>query len=81
MQASDSDYAIHATRFRASFYTLMPEETLTDVKCYICLAPTYMGVSAFTDAAKEDNAPEHIYYCNSLISLLFRKIIVDAKAI
>lgn len=57
----------------------MPEETLTDVKCYICLAPTKL--SAFTDASRDDNAFEHLYYYNSLISLLFRNITVDVKAI
>lgn len=38
--ASDSHYAIYATWFRGNVYNLMPEETLTDVKYYICLAPT-----------------------------------------
>lgn len=57
----------------------MPEETLTDVKCYICLAPT--KPSAFTDASRDDNASEHLYYYNSLISLLFRNITVDVKSI
>lgn len=57
----------------------MPEETLTDVNCYICLAPTKL--SAFTDASRDDNASEHLYYYNSLISLLFRNITVDVKAI
>lgn len=53
----------------------------TDVKYYIFLAPAYLGVSAFTNAFKGDNAPEHIYDYNSLIILLFRKITVDAKAV
>lgn len=53
----------------------------TDVKYYICLAPAYLGVSAFTNAFKGDNTLEHIHDYNSLISLLFGKITVDAKAV